>query len=627
MLELSRLDLKMTAILAALITLTAIFWSSGAPLWIGWRVYSEQVLIAALSFALAVTYLAKPVGPRFISIAAAVVSLGFGGWLAYRFPTLSENVFYHPTEALIVSILGFVLIVEAVRRTMGWSLIVILGSVCLYALFSSHFSGPLQSRSISPDRLLTFLMLDSASLAGAALSIAVAVVVPFLILSQLLLATGGSQFFSDLSLALAGRRRGGAGKSAILGAAFFGSVSGRAVSYVASTGAITIPMMKKGGYSPKTAAAIEASASTGGQLMPPIMGAAAFLLAENLQASYIDVMLAALIPSILYYFSLFVFADLEAGRLNIARVDEAQIPDLSFVLKKGWFVFLPFVVLLIGLFSFNLRPETAALAAIVVLLCFSLFQTYDGSRMQLKTLIDVLISAGKAAVEIILICAIAGMIIGLVARSGLSFGLGFFLVQLGESSLLLLLLVTAAVCIVMGMGLPTVGVYLLLASLAAPPLVELGLRPMAAHLFVLYFGMLSMLTPPVAIAAFVAANMANAPPMKTGWEAVRIAWPAYLIPFVFAVSPALIFMDTGPMILLAIGKALIGVYVVTSAIVGFLSRVLVVKERVAFALSGLAIIFPLEAIDGAVWLNGVGFAALLVCWFVVQRQSVDPQVS
>ena len=487
---------RLIAGLAALTTLTAIFWSSGAPLWIGWRVYTEQILVVALAMAMAVAYLTRIGRWPFASYLLAAASLGFGAWLAARFPTLSENVFYHPTEALIVSAIGFALIIEAVRRTMGYSLIVILACVCLYALFSSNFSGPLQSRSIAPDRLLTFLVLDSASLAGAALTIAVAVVLPFLILAQLLLATGGSAFFSDLSLALAGRKRGGAGKIAILGSAFFGSVSGSAVSNVASTGAITIPMMKEGGYRPKTAAAIEASASTGGQLMPPIMGAAAFLLAENLQASYTTVMLAALAPSILYYFSLFMFADLEAGRLGIDRVDESRIPALAGVARRGWFVFAPFVVLILCLFTFNLRPETSALIAVLVLFCLSLIRTYDARRVTLKVIGDVLIAAGKSAVEIILICAIAGMIIGLVARSGLSFGLGFFLVQLGESSLLLLLVVTAAVCIVMGMGLPTVGVYLLLASLAAPPLVELGLQPMAAHLFVLYFGMLSMLTPP-----------------------------------------------------------------------------------------------------------------------------------
>lgn len=600
--------------LAALTTLTAIFWSSGAPLWIGWRVYTEQILIAALAFALATAYLTRPGPWPRLSQILALASLGFGGWLAVRFPTLSENVFYHPTEALIVAAIGFVLIVEAVRRTMGWSLIVILGCVCLYALFASEFSGPLQSRSIKPDRLLTFLVLDSASLAGAALTIAVAVVVPFLILSQLLLATGGSAFFSDFSVALAGRRRGGAAKIAILGSSFFGSVSGSAVSNVASTGAITIPMMKEGGYRPKTAAAIEAAASTGGQLMPPIMGAAAFLLAENLQATYTEVMLAALVPSLLYYFSLFVFADLEAGRRNIARIDESRIPALLGVLRRGWFVLVPFVVLLVGLFRFNLRPETAALIAILALFMLSLIGTYDGRRVSARVVWEVLVSAGKAAVEIILICAIAGMIIGLVARSGLSFGMGFFLVQLGESSLLLLLMVTAVVCIILGMGLPTVGVYLLLASLAAPPLVELGLQPMAAHLFVLYFGMLSMLTPPVAIAAFVAANMAKAPPMATGWEAVRIAWPAYLIPFLFAASPALLLDGDTLQMVLSVATAIAGVYFMTAAIVGFLRRPLGLIERLLILSGGIAVLLPSDLFEAAHWVNAAGLVLVGLLW-------------
>ena len=604
------------SIFAFFITITAVLWSSGAPLWIGWRVYPEQILLVALSLAMAVSYLNNPGKYNFLSIVLSVVSLMFGIWLAVRFPVLSENVFYHPTEALIISMIGITLIVEAVRRTMGWSLIIILALVCLYALFSSNFSGPLQSRSIAPDRLLKFLILDSASLAGTALTIAVAVVVPFLILSQLLLATGGSQFFSDFSLAIAGRKRGGSGKIAILGSAFFGSVSGSAVSNVASTGAITIPMMKDGGYKNETAGAIEAAASTGGQLMPPIMGAAAFLLAENLQASYIDVMAAAIIPSLLYYISLFMFADLEAGRRKINRVPENLIPRLSKVIKRGWFVFIPFAVILIGLFNFHLRPETAALIAIVVFILLSLFLRYDNSQLDFGIYLRSFIAAGKAAVEIILICAIAGMIIGLVARSGLSFGLGFFLVQLGKSSLLLLLVVTATVCIVMGMGLPTVGVYLLLASLAAPPLVELGLNPMAAHLFVLYFGMLSMLTPPVAIAAFVAANLAKADAMRTALESVRIGWPAYLIPFLFVVTPELLFEGSLIAILVLFCKSLVGVFIITSGIVGFINTNLNLISRCAFVILGVAILMPHGVANGIIWLNIIATSiGGIVIWF------------
>lgn len=614
----SKINGSVISLFAFMITFTAVFWSSGAPLWFDWRVYPEQILLVALAFALAVAFLSRPGSLHSLSIILAILSLLFGSWLAIRFPVLSENVFYHPTEALVVSLLGILLILEAVRRTMGWSLIVILGLVCLYALFSSNFSGPLQSRSISPDRLLKFLILDSASLAGAALTIAVAVVVPFLILAQLLLATGGAKFFSDFSLALAGRKRGGAGKIAILGSAFFGSVSGSAVSNVASTGAITIPMMKDGGYQKETAGAIEAAASTGGQLMPPIMGAAAFLLAENLQANYIDVMKAALIPSILYYVSLFMFADLEAGRRQIDRVPEHMIPNLSAVIKRGWFVFIPFALILIALFNFNLRPETAALVAVLSFIIISVFLRYDGSKLDISLFLKSFISAGKAAVEIILICAIAGMIIGLVARSGLSFGLGFFLVQLGKSSLLLLLIVTAVVCIVMGMGLPTVGVYLLLASLAAPPLVELGLNPMAAHLFVLYFGMLSMLTPPVAIAAFVAANLAKADAMRTALEAVRIGWPAYLIPFIFVATPELLLNGSLPMILIVFLKSLIGVAIITSGIVGFWKVGLNSFERLLLMISGIVVLLPLSLANEIAWLF---FGSVLLTFGVYWRSA------
>ena len=614
----SKINGSVISLFAFMITFTAVFWSSGAPLWFDWRVYPEQILLVALAFALAVAFLTRPGSLHSLSIILAILSLLFGSWLAIRFPVLSENVFYHPTEALVVSLLGIVLILEAVRRTMGWSLIVILGLVCLYALFSSNFSGPLQSRSISPDRLLKFLVLDSASLAGAALTIAVAVVVPFLILAQLLLATGGAKFFSDFSLAIAGRKRGGAGKIAILGSAFFGSVSGSAVSNVASTGAITIPMMKDGGYQKETAGAIEAAASTGGQLMPPIMGAAAFLLAENLQANYIDVMKAALIPSILYYISLFMFADLEAGRRQIDRVPEHMIPNLSAVIKRGWFVLIPFALILIALFNFNLRPETAALVAVLSFIIISLFLRYDGSKLEISLFLKSFISAGKAAVEIILICAIAEMIIGLVARSGLSFGLGFFLVQLGKSSLLLLLIVTAVVCIVMGMGLPTVGVYLLLASLAAPPLVELGLNPMAAHLFVLYFGMLSMLTPPVAIAAFVAANLAKADAMRTALEAVRIGWPAYLIPFIFVATPELLLNGSLPMIVIVLVKSLIGVAIITSGIVGFWKVELNSFERLLLMISGIIVLLPLSLADEIAWLF---FGSVLLTFGVYWRSA------
>ena len=480
----------------------------------------------------------------------------------------------------------------------------------------------MQSRPIPAGRLITFLVLDSAAMAGAALFIGVTVVLPFLLLARLLLITGGSEFFSDLSCGLMGRSRGGSAKIAIVASGFFGSISGSAVSNVASTGTITIPLMRDGGYQPKTAAAIEATASTGGQLMPPIMGAAAFLLAETLQVPYSEVVIAALVPAVLYYLSLFFFADLEAGRRNIQPVAADQIPPLMGTLRRGWYILVPFVVLVLALFEYNQPPETAALVAFSCLALISLLGTYRGGRAHWRDYTQAIVETGRSAVEIALICAVAGMIIGLFSLSGLSFGLGFFLVQLGNTSVLLLLVATAFVCIILGMGMPTVGVYLLLATLAAPPLIQLGVLPMSAHLFVLYFGMMSMITPPVAIAAFVAANMAGAHPMRTGFEAVRIGWPAFVVPMLFVFSPALLLASGWMENLYAAVAATAGVFLVTIAVVGFFQQVLQLHIRALFALAGIALLVPLSAFPGAVMVNLAGFVcAMLLMGLLKYRTS------
>lgn len=619
-------------VLGVAITAAAIFWSLGLPIRLGIRVYAEQVLIAVLMMSLTACFLTRRIDrsaavdrpiPLYDYLLAGFTAI-YGVYLTAGFVDLSESVFYRPTEAIVVASIGLVLLLEGLRRAIGLSLVVILAAVCGYALFADKFPGPLMGSDISPRRVVNFLVLDSAAMVGAALYIAVAVVIPFILLARLLLATGGSAFFSDLSAGLMGRYRGGAGKIAIVGSALFGTISGSAVSNVASTGGITIPLMKANGYKAKTAAAIEASASTGGQLMPPIMGASAFLLAENLQVPFTAVIVAAIVPSLLYFFSLFVFADLEAARRGITRVEEDKIPRLAGTFARGWFLLMPFAVLLTGLFAFAMRPETAALYAVGTLFLISLVKTYGAGRITVGGFVDALSKAGQTSVEIVIICAAAGMIIGLFSLSGLSFGLTFFLIQLGQTSLFLLLLVTAVVCVLLGMGLPTVGVYLLLATLAAPPLIELGLQPMAAHLFVLYFGMLSMLTPPVAIAAFVAANMAAAPPMRTGFEAVRIAWPAYVVPFLFAASPSLILAGGPVENVLAAVTAGGGVVLITAAIVGHAGGALPLKLRLPIAVAGIALLMPPGLLPAATLIYILAAAAGIGLWLLSRNAGGPP---
>jgi TRAP transporter 4TM/12TM fusion protein len=350
--------------------------------------------------------------------------------------------------------------------------------------------------------------------------------------------------------------------------------------------------------------------------MPPVMGAAAFLMAENLQVPYSAVVLASITPSLLFFFSVFVFADLEAGRRGIARLTTQDIPALLGVMLRGWFLILPFAVLVAGLFAWSMRPETAAIYAVGVLFLIGLLRCYDGGRIGPGEAWRVLVQTGQASVEVVIICAAAGMIIGIVGLSGLSFGLSFFLVQMGQESLLLLLLITGVVCIVMGMGLPTVGVYLLLATLAAPPLVQLGMSPMAAHMFVMYFGMLSMITPPVAIAAFVAANMAGSEPMRTSVEAVRVGWPAFVVPFLFAASPSLLMMGTPLWNAVAAVTACAGVALVTAAIAGYAAGPLAPGLRLAMLVPGVLLLLPPEMLPAAPLVYLLAGAAGLALWWL-----------
>jgi TRAP transporter 4TM/12TM fusion protein len=404
-----------------------------------------------------------------------------------------------------------------------------------------------------------------------------------------------------------GRYRGGSMKIAVLASGLFGSISGSAVANVVGTGVVTIPMIKRDGYPAHKAGAIEAVASTGGQLMPPVMGAAAFLMAEFLAVPYSDIVLAALVPALLYYVALFIQADLEAARLGIRRVPQDQIPPGRAVAGGLHFV-LAFAVLIYLLFWERYQPERAALWAALVLIGTAFAFGYRGERPGLRAIGGSLARTGHGILEIILISAASGLVIGVLNITGLSFNLTYLLVQVGGGSVILLLALSAVVCIILGMGLPTLGVYVLLAALVAPALVELGIEPIAAHLYVLYFGMMSMITPPIALAAFAAAAIAKAPAMATGWAAMKFGWSAYVIPFLFVFSPTLILIGAPLDIALALVTAVIGVWLVSSALAGYFAGPLAPAVRLLFAIAGLMALVPAGAFPGAVVSDALGVA-------------------
>ena len=622
-------------VFGTLLCLIAVALAIELHLKLGYELFTEQGLAAIFGLALTVIYLKLPAGRKgerrsipWYDVVLAIVSFCVGAYLAVRYPLLQDELFERRGEAFAIGICAIPLTIEGLRRTAGWNLVVILLTFLIYSLIADWMPNPLDVRVMKPYVMPGSLTIDNVGLFGLPMTIICTIVIMFILLGQLLLKSGASQWFTDIATALIGGTRGGSAKIAVIASGLFGSISGSAVSNVVSTGVITIPLMRQGGYEPKVAAAFEAVASTGGQIMPPIMGAAAFLMAEFLEISYVEVVIAAIIPSLLYYLAVFLYADLEAAKKNIAPVPKDQIPPLGRVLKEGWFYTLPFVVLIYALFVLNRSPEEAAIWAAGSVIVVNWIFGYKGHRMSPAEIYHSVRDTGVTGVDIVVIGAMAGFIIGVVEVTGLGNGLTIVLIQFGEDNLYGLLVITAAVCIILGMGMPTTAIYLLVALLAAPPLIKLGVHPIAAHMFVLYFGIVSLITPPVAVAAFVAANLAGAKPMETALTAVRIGWTALVVPMIFVTSPALIMQGGAVEIILAVLSAGAGVWAGTVAFMGYFSRPMGVLLRVAFLLAAVALLIPANAFAGAGWVEIAGaiLAASLVAAQTVGRRNVgaDP---
>jgi TRAP transporter 4TM/12TM fusion protein len=617
-------------VLAVAIALGALAWAANLYREAGFLFLPEQFLAATFGTGLALVFIHYPATrgsergalPWYDAILAA---LGFitGWYVAIDFADISLRLFEAPPKGIATASILFLLTVEGLRRTLGWPLVIILVFFMAYALVGHHVPGDLETREVQLGRMLYYLGVDTSGLFGLIMLVGVTVVIPFLFFGQLLHASGGAGFFNDLSLGLMGRFRGGAAKISVLASSLFGTISGVVVSNILATGVITIPMMKKSGFTPRQAAAIESTASTGGQLMPPVMGAVAFVMADFLQRPYRDIVIAALVPSLLYYVALFIQADLEAAKMGIKRVPESDIPRLRPVLASGIVFALPFAVLIYLLFWANREAEFAALSAALTVAAIGVLFGYKGVRMNFRALLDALVRTGIASLDILMIAAAAGFITGILQATGLGFALTLLLVKLGSGNLIVLLIIAAMLCIVLGMGMPTIGVYVLLAVLIAPALVELGFDPLAAHMFILYLGMMSMITPPVAIGAFFAASLAGAEPMRTGFTAMRFGWTAYIVPFLFIFSPALLLQgDNALEMTFAVMTAIAGVGLVSIGMIGYWFRTIAWWLRGLFIVAGICMLLPSQIGPWAAWtdLFGISAAILLVGYELLLRR-------
>ena len=611
-----------------------VFFLLSIPQRIDWLVFNEQYMGLFLALSLFATFLLVPgrgVADRahvpWYDLIAAVAGLAVGLFVFVQYPKLVDTLGEISTESMVLGSITVLLLAEGTRRLIGWPLVIIAICFVVYALFAYIFPGDFYGRGWPVPRLATYLYLDANGIFGQALQIGSSIILVFILFGEALHAAGGAAFLSDFSQAVMGRFRGGQAKIAIVSSSLFGNISGSAVANVVVDGAFTIPMMKKAGYPPPVAAAVEAVASTGGQIMPPVMGAAAFLIAEYLGIPYAQVALAALVPAILYYVALFIQVDLLAARNGIHGLPRDEVPKLIPVLKRSAGFVVPLAVLILCMFFLNRRPEEAGLiaAASSVVLGF----LTPGITLGPREFVKILLGTGRGLLEIAAITGLAGVVIGVLQLSGLGFTLTYTLLSLGESSAILLLILTAIVSIILGMGMPTTAVYVLLAVLVAPGLAKLGIQPIAAHLFIFYFGMLSMITPPVCIASYAAATIGKTDPIKTGWQAMRLCSIAYIVPFLFVFSPSLLLVGPWYEVTLSVVTAISGAILLGVGMVGYLFRSIGAIKRALFlaAATGLLIpVVPGGKFAALTWTtNGAGLALAIALiaieWFARQESS------
>ena len=601
----NKIHKRLVAVFGVALTALCLGWVGQVPYYLGTAFYQEQFLAGVLGLALALVFNAldwrgKPhstFSP--IDLALGLIGLCSAAWIAWRWDILLMDVSYRTPETLILSGIMLLLVLEGLRRATGWGLLSVVLGFFLYATIAHLMPLALRGKPQDPQALMVYLAFDPSALYGTPLVVGSTIVIMFIWLGDLLIRSGGGEFFRDIAVALMGRKRAGPAKICVVGSALFGMISGSAVSNVASVGVFTIPMMKRSGYSARDAGAIEAVGSTGGQLMPPVMGAAAFLMAEFIEVPYAQVAIAAAIPSALYYFGLYVQVDLIAGKGKFERLAE-RIPAVAEVLRDGWHFLIPFAVLLFTMFFWERSPEISAIASSLAMFVVGMLRPYRGHRLAFGDFVGSLASTGRSTTDLFMTLAAAGIVIGVLNATGLSFALTLILVKLAEANLLLLLLAAFGIGIVLGMGMPTTAVYILLATLMAPSIIEAGVSKMAAHMFVLYIGMLSMITPPVALAAYAAASISKAGVMETGWVACRIGWVKFVLPFMFVLAPTLLMIGTPVAIVYDTFTAFFGVYYTTVGIVGYFQREIGWPMRALMIVAGAAAFLPDSTIGFAV---------------------------
>ena len=521
---------------------------------------------------------------------------------------------------IVIGIVGILSLAEVCRRSVGLPILIVAGCFLVYALIWGLSNPSLWGKL---NYSVRYLFYSKEGILSTPINTCSKFIVVFIIFGAFLERSGIADMFIQFANAVVGGFSGGPAKAAVVASALEGMVSGSSVANTVGSGSVTIPLMKKTGYKPEFAAAAEASASTGGQIMPPIMGAAAFLMADYVQIPYSEIVVKAILPAVLYFAGIFISVHLEAKKLGLRGLNKEELPKLKPLLKK-WYLMTPLVILIYLVGTSTRSIQYAAAIAIVSCIAVSLFN--KDNRISLKKILEALAAGGQGTITVAAACGVAGIIAGTITMTGLANMLINGILALAGNHVIIALFLTMICCIVLGMGVPTTANYCIMAATCAPILVRMGVPTVAAHFFVFYFGIVADLTPPVALAAYAGAAIAQANPMKTALTATKLAVGAFIVPYVFALNPAMLFIDTtfGEVVLICI-TSLVGIFGVSAALEGYLMRPMTWYVRAASLIGGLLLIYPGIVTD----LIGLGLVGGMVAFqYIFGKKAIAaPQLS
>lgn len=544
-------------------------------------------------------------------------SIAIAVYLGLAFQKLTASGGRFETIDVVFSVICLVLVLEAARRVTGPVLPILAVLFIVYDYYGRSMPGLFRHRGYDLDRIVTFMYESTEGIFSTAIGVSSTYIFLFILFGAILQKSGMGQFFNDIAMALAGQARGGPAKVAVLASGFLGSINGSAIANVVTTGAFTIPMMKRVGYQRNFAGAVESAASVGGQIMPPIMGAAAFIMAETLGVPYTQIVLVAIIPAVLYYLAILIQVHLRATSQGLSGISRENLPAVMDVMKERGHLLLPLMFLLYMLFFSGTTILFAAVTTIFVTIAAAMVRR--STRMSPLDIIHALRDGAITAVSVAVACACVGIIVGVAVQTGFGVKLAGTIVTIGGGYLLPTLLLTAVACIILGMGLPSIPAYIIVSTMAAPALIQLEVPALAAHLFVFYFGLFANITPPVALAAFAAAGLSGGSPMRTGFLAMRLALGGLIVPFVFVYQPELLMLDgTAWDTIRATAILLIGVTLIAVAAEGHLFIPLPVWLRFTIVVGAIGLVTPSHLFDliGAV----VAAAALAITMAMAKRQ-------